>query len=249
MLPIGDQNPTRTTPIVNYLLLTANIGAFAYQYLLIAAGGEAWVFPGYGLVPTRFVNDPAGEAFTLFTSMFMHGGIAHLVSNMLYLYIFGDNVEDAMGHLRYLVFYVACGVAAGLMQVVIGPNSTLPMVGASGAIAGVLGGYMVLYPLAPIKLLNPIPLLWLFFGLFIELPAWMVAGMWFLWNLLSGVGQLGAEEGGGVAFFAHVGGFLAGLLLVKSAASDRDLTGARRWSGWRPPNSRPWPDRQSRGWD
>lgn len=243
MLPIGDDNPTRTTPFVNYALLVANIVAFVWQWLLIASGGEAWLIPGYGLVATRFVADPLGEAFTLFTSMFMHGGFMHLAGNMLYLYIFGDNVEDAMGHLRYLAFYLVCGVAAGLVQVAIGPGSTVPMVGASGAIAGVLGGYMVLYPHAPIKILVPFPPLWLLFGPFIELPAWLTAGMWFVWNLVSGVGQLGATEGGGVAFFAHVGGFVAGLLLVRAAMSGRQRVERRRWSGWRPPNARPWPSR------
>lgn len=243
MLPIGDNNPTRTTPFVTYSLLAMNVLVFVWQSLLMASGGEAWVMPGYGLVPTRLLNDPIGEAFTLFTSMFMHGGWVHLIGNMLYLHIFGDNVEDAMGHVRFLGFYLACGVAAGLVQVAIGPNSTIPMVGASGAIAGVLGGYMVLYPRAPIKVLNPVPLLWLLFGLWFELPAWLVAGIWFIWNLWSGVGQLGMQEAGGVAFFAHVGGFLAGLLLVRSATATQRYTDRRRWSGFRPPNARPWPNR------
>jgi membrane associated rhomboid family serine protease len=129
MLPIGDNNPTRTTPTVNLALLIANLLAFALQQWLSRDGGAAWVVPGYGLVPTRLLYDPPGEAFTLFTSMFMHGGIAHLVGNLLFLHIFGDNVEDAMGHVRYLVFYLTCGVAAGLVQVAIGPHSMVPMVG------------------------------------------------------------------------------------------------------------------------
>lgn len=236
MFPIGDNNPTRTTPVVNYVLLVANIVAFVWQYLIMAAGGEAWVVPGYGLVATRLLNDPFGEAFTLLTSMFMHGGFGHLIGNMLYLYIFGDNVEDAMGHARYLAFYVLCGVAAGLVQVAIGPHSTIPMVGASGAIAGVLGGYMVLYPRAPITVLNPVPLLWLFFGFFIVLPAWLVIGAWFAWNVLSGVSSLGLEEAGGVAFFAHVGGFVAGMLFVRSAVAGRRPIERGRWSSWRTPD-------------
>ncbi|MFO7179299.1 MAG: rhomboid family intramembrane serine protease [Pseudomonadota bacterium] len=248
MLPLGDQNPTRRTPFVNYFLLFANVAAFVWQYLLIAAGGEAWVVPGYGLVPTRFVADPLGEAFTILTSMFMHGGFGHLAGNMLYLYIFGDNVEDAMGHFRYLAFYLLCGIGAGLAQVAMGPDSTIPMVGASGAIAGTLGGYMVLYPRAPITLLNPVPLLWLFFGLFIVLPAWLVIGMWFIWNLLSGVGQLGMADAGGVAFFAHVGGFLAGMALVRRMVVRRIERG--RWSGWRPPPraDSPWGSRSPRSY-
>jgi membrane associated rhomboid family serine protease len=243
MLPIADDNPTRTTPFVNYALLIANILAYVWQFVLESAGGEAWLVPGYGLVATRLANDPLGEAFTLFTSMFMHGGWIHLLGNMLYLHIFGDNVEDAMGHLRYITFYLVCGVAAGLVQVAIGPESTLPMVGASGAIAGVLGGYMVLYPLAAIKVLNPLPPLWLFLGLWFEVPAWVVAVVFFLLNLWSGVGQLGMDVGGGVAFFAHVGGFLAGLLLVRTAIAGRERADRRRWSGWRPPDARPWPTR------
>jgi membrane associated rhomboid family serine protease len=235
MLPIGDQNPTRTFPFVNYLLLAANILAFVWQFMLIAAGGEAWVIPGYGLVPSRMMNDPTGEAFTLFTSMFMHGGLAHLGGNMLYLYVFGDNVEDAMGHFRYLLFYLACGVAAGLVQVAIGPSSKLPMVGASGAIAGVLGGYIVLFPKAPITVLNPVPLMWLFFGFFLVLPAWLEIGIWFVWNLMSGIQSLGGVEGGGVAFFAHVGGFVAGMLLIRGAVGGRKRLEHRNWSGWRPP--------------
>jgi membrane associated rhomboid family serine protease len=236
MLPIGDQNPTRTTPFVNYALLGLNLLAFVWEWLLIAGGGEAWVVPGYGLVPTRFVADPLGEAFTLFTSMFMHGGWGHLGGNLLYLYIFGDNVEDALGHAKYLLFYLASGVAAGFLQVAMGPASPIPMVGASGAIAGTLGAYIVLYPKAPITLLNPVPLLWLFLGFFIVLPAWLVIGMWFVWQLVGGFGQLGMAAEGGVAFFAHVGGFVAGALLVKRLAIRHVDQG--KWSNWRPPSRR-----------
>src|SRR5688572_5811974 len=150
MLPIGDRNPTRTTPFVNYLLIVANAAAFVYQYWLILGGGEAWVVPGYGLVTTRILNDPTGEAFTVLTSMFMHGGLMHLAGNMLSLHIFGDNVEDALGHGRYLTFYTVCGVAAAMAQVFSDVDSRVPMIGASGAIAGVMGAYLVLYPNAPI---------------------------------------------------------------------------------------------------
>jgi membrane associated rhomboid family serine protease len=234
MLPIGDQNPTRTTPFVNYALLLLNIVAFLWQSLLISERGEAWVVPGYALVPTRFVPDPLGEAFTLFSGMFMHAGLSHLGGNLLYLYIFGDNVEDALGHARYLAFYLLSGIAAGLLQVAIGLDSPVPIVGASGAIAGTLGGYIVLYPRAPIAILNPVPLLWLFFGFFITLPAWLVIGMWFAWNLLGGVSQLGMPHGGGVAFFAHLGGFLAGMLLVRNLAVRQ--RSRPNWDGWRPPS-------------
>jgi membrane associated rhomboid family serine protease len=234
VLPIGDRNPTRTTPLVNYCLLALNLAVFAYQYYLTEHGAAAWLVPGYGLVPTRFVQDLPGESFTLVSSMFMHGGLLHLGGNMLFLYIFGDNVEDSIGHLRYLFFYLLSGVGAGVAQVLTNPASQLPMVGASGAIAGVLGAYIVLYPKAPITVLNPPPLSF-FIGFFIVVPAWFVIGAWFLIQLLSGIGSLGAMETGGVAFFAHVGGFLSGLLLVRPLHLGRPRHERNRWSGWRAP--------------
>ena len=246
MLPIGDQNPTRTFPFVNYLFLVLNIATFAWEFLLLSAGGEAWVVPGYGLVPVRFVSDPLGEAFTIFTSMFMHGGWAHLGGNLLFLYVFGDNVEDAMGHVRYLLFYLACGVAAALAQVVTDPLSTVPMVGASGAIAGALGGYLVLYPRAPITVLNPFVPLWLFFGFFLVVPAWLMIGLWFLSNLFSGLWEVGRMTQGGVAFFAHVGGFLAGMLLVRGAVRGRGPRQSQRWNGFRAPGNPAFSSRSSR---
>jgi len=234
VLPIGDRNPTRTTPFVNYGLLALNVAVFVLEEAIRRQGGEAWLVPGYGLVPTRFVSDPPGEAFTIFTSMFMHGGFLHLGGNMLFLYIFGDNVEDSIGHLRYLFFYLLSGIGAGAAQVLTNPASQLPMVGASGAIAGVLGAYIVLYPRAPITVLNPPPLSF-FIGFFIVVPAWFVIGAWFVVQLLSGVGSLGQAETGGVAFFAHVGGFLTGLLLVRPLQSGRPRFAHDHWSGWRPP--------------
>ena len=230
MLPIGDRNPTRTTPFVNYALLALNVAVFVLQTRV----GQAWLVPGYGLVPTRFTSDPPGEAFTIFTSMFMHGGFLHLGGNMLFLYIFGDNVEDSIGHVRYVLFYLLSGIGAAAAQVFTNPASQLPMVGASGAIAGVLGAYIVLYPRAPITVLNPPPLSF-FIGFFIVVPAWFVIGAWFVVQLLSGVGSLGQAEAGGVAFFAHVGGFLAGLLLVRPLQKGRPRFDHDRWSGWRPP--------------
>jgi membrane associated rhomboid family serine protease len=237
MLPIGDRNPTRTIPFVNYLLLAVNVLIFVWQSLIVLRGGEAWLVPGYGLVPTRVMYDPAGEAFTFVTSMFMHGSWLHLGGNMLFLYIFGDNVEDAVGHLRYALFYLACGLAAGLAQILTDTHSTVPMVGASGAIGGVLGAYMVLYPRAPITVLNPPPL-GFFLGFFIVLPAWVVVGLWFFYNLMSGVSSLGRLENGGVAFFAHIGGFVAGLLLVRPFHLGRPRIEHGRWQGWRAPERR-----------
>src|SRR3954471_10086897 len=194
MFPIKDQNPTRTFPFVNYLLMAANVAAYVWETLLIQQNGEAAVVSGYGLVATRLLTDPAGELFTVFTSMFMHGGLAHLGGNLLFLWIFGDNVEDAIGHLRYIGFYSLCGVCAALAQVLTNTGSQAPMVGASGAIAGVLGAYLVLYPRAPITV---------FAGFFlISVPAWVVVGFWFLLQLSGGWAALGLETGSGVAFFA-----------------------------------------------
>ena len=180
----------------------------------------------------------------------MHGGVGHLAGNMLYLWIFGDNVEDAMGHVRYALFYLACGVIAAFAQVAMDPSSTIPMVGASGAIAGALGGYLILYPRAPVTVINPVPILWLFLGLFITLPAWFAIGTWFLPDILSVLVEQRGE--GGIAFFAHIGGFIAGMLLVRRAVKGRPRIDRGRWSGWRPPprgSSRgSWSANTSRSW-
>ena len=225
MIPISDQNPTRTTPYVTYLLIALNVLAFLLERQLIGNHGEAYVVAGYGLVPTRISADPSGEAFTIVTSMFMHGGLAHLGGNLLFLWIFGDNVEDAIGHARYAAFYLLCGVCAALAQVLTNTASQAPMVGASGAIAGVLGAYLVLYPLAPITV---------FVGFFlISLPAWVVVGFWFLMQLSGGWAALGLDTGSGVAFFAHIGGFLAGVLGVRPAMIGRQRLHASRFRGFR----------------
>ena len=238
MVPIRDSNPRDTTPWVNYLLIALNLGVWFLELSLMSTGA-AWLTAGYGLVPTRITSDPPGEAFTIFTSMFMHGSWAHVGGNMLFLYIFGDNVEDAVGHLRYTLFYLVCGIGAALTQILVGPGSQVPMVGASGAIAGVLGAYLVLYPRAPITVINPIFPLWFLFGLLLEFPAWLVVGEWFAWNLLGGFGSAGADQAGGVAFFAHIGGFIGGLLLVRPLMLGRRRKQPQRWQGWRlPPHGR-----------
>jgi membrane associated rhomboid family serine protease len=246
MFPIRDNNPTRSTPVVNYLLIALNCAAWLFQLWMMGTFGEIVVVAGYGLVPSRISSDPAGEAFTVLTSMFMHGDWMHLGWNMVFLYIFGDNVEDAVGRGRYALFYVACGVAAALAQVLINPASPVPMVGASGAISGMLGAYLVLYPRAPITILNPFFPLWLLLGPFLVFPAWLVVGEWFLGNLLSGLGVLaqqarGSGDGAMVAFFAHLGGFIAGLLLIRPAMTGRRKAEVDRWHGWRPPPRRPPP--------
>jgi membrane associated rhomboid family serine protease len=253
VIPLGDHNPTRTRAYVNTLLLVANVAAFLWEYSLISSGA-VWLVPGYGMVPTRLVADPLGEGFTVLTSMFLHGSWPHLLGNMLFLYIFGDNVEDAMGHFRYAAFYTVSGATAATAQLLVDPASTVPMVGASGAIAGVLGAYLVLYPRAPVTVISPIitfmPLA-LFFGfpLLYAFPAWLVVGEWFVGNLIAGFSSLGMGYGtsfahGGVAFFAHIGGFLAGLILVRPALIGRQRVQASRWVGWRPPPKQrpPWGD-------
>jgi membrane associated rhomboid family serine protease len=231
-LPVRDINPTRSPPVVNYLLIAANVLAWLWQWALQATGAT-WIEPGYGVVPVRLTGDPTGEAFTIVTSMFMHGGWLHLGGNMLYLYIFGDNVEESMGHGRYVAFYLACGAFAALAQVGVDPASHVPMVGASGAIAGVLGAYLVLYPKAPIMVLNTFLPLWLFFGPFFMFPAWLAIGTWFLWNLLGGISSLGAQ--GGVAFFAHIGGFIGGLGLIQLCMRGRCRRDRTPWESWRLP--------------
>jgi membrane associated rhomboid family serine protease len=234
MIPISDQNPTRTRPVVTWVLIAANITTWLYEYSVLTSGA-AWLVPGYGLVPARFANDPPGEAFTILTSMFMHGGWEHLGGNMLFLLIFGDNVEDAVGHVRYALFYLASGLAAAAAQVVIDPASPIPMVGASGAIAGVLGAYLVLYPRAPVTVLNPFFPLWFVFGLFLVFPAWLVVGEWFVWNLLHGLGSIGLRDQGGIAFAAHIGGFIAGLLLIRPTMTGRRKAVPEVWHGFRAP--------------
>ncbi len=234
MIPLRDVNPRHTTPFVNYGLLFANVVVWFWQ-LLAAEPGTSWVVAAYGLVPARALADPPGEAFTVLTSMFMHGGWAHLGGNMLFLYVFGDNVEDALGHKRYITFYAVSGLGAALAQIVVDTTSAVPMVGASGAIAGVLGAYLVLYPRAPVIVFNPILPLWFLIGVFPVFPAALVVGEWFLWNLLGGFGSLSQASGGGVAFFAHLGGFLAGLLLVRPLMRGRSRPDSRRWEGWRNP--------------
>jgi membrane associated rhomboid family serine protease len=234
MIPIRDDNPTQITPVVTYALIVANVLVWLWEFSMLQ-GGHTWILSGYGVVPTRITGDPSGEAFTVLTSMFMHGSWAHLGWNMLFLYIFGDNVEEALGHVRYIAFYLVGGLGAAVAQVAIDPASPVPMVGASGAIAGVLGAYLVLYPRAPVVVINPIFPLWFILGIFLVFPAWLVVGEWFLGNLLAGLGSLGRAGQGGVAFFAHIGGFVVGLLLIRPALIGRQKRPARRWTGWRPP--------------
>jgi membrane associated rhomboid family serine protease len=220
LFPLSDVNPTRSRPWVTYGLVGANVLAYLMQMgygleasvwawglipLRLLAGGDTPVpVPGYG--PVLIGSVPI---LTLLTSMFMHGGLLHLGGNMLYLWIFGNNVEDRLGHLRFLLFYLAGGVLATLSHVAVSRGSALPLVGASGAVAAVLGAYWRLYPRARVRCL----LFLVFIVQFVELPAALVLGLWILLQVINGVLGLGVG-GGGVAWFAHIGGFLAGLLLL-----------------------------------
>ena len=216
MMPIGDDNSaSRTVPLVTYGLIALNVLVF----LLELTGGEALVTQ-WAFVPSRFLANPTGELLTLFTSMFMHAGWLHLGSNMLYLWIFGDNVEDRFGHVQYLIFYLLCGLAALFAQLAFNMTSNIPNLGASGAIAGVLGAYILLFPGKPIRVLvgNRVA----------QVSALIVIGGWFILQLFSGVGSIAdTADTGGVAFLAHIGGFVAGFLLtfLFRGSSARRLTG------------------------
>jgi membrane associated rhomboid family serine protease len=203
MIPLRDVIPSRTTPIVTVAIIVVNALVFAYEFSLGPDVNEFII--AYGLIPAAF------SWVTLLTSMFLHGGFLHFAGNMLYLWIFGDNVEDRMGHGRFLTFYLLCGTAAALAQTIMSPDSVVPMVGASGAIAGVMGAYFVMYPHSRIVTLVPI---FLFIQL-IEVPAIFFLGIWFVMQFLSGVGSIataaGRQPAGGVAFWAHVAGFAAGV--------------------------------------
>ncbi len=216
MIPVGDSARRRTTPYVNLAIIAASVLVFVYELSLNAFEINDF-FRDWGVVPDQLVAwwaSPSGlgEPSTVVTAMFVHGGWLHLIGNMLFLWVFGDNVEDAMGHGRYLLFYLLAGAGAVALQVYVDPESPIPMVGASGAIAGVLGAYLVLYPRATVAVV--IPWFW-FFGAF-PVPAAFLIVFWFLLQLLSGVAALGTASGvtEGIAFWAHVGGFAAGLALV-----------------------------------
>lgn len=220
MIPVSDEpgRPRLRFPLVNLALVALNLGLFIYQAALSEPGLKAFVLT-YGLVPQELTTgrdlpplSPLPLWMTIFTSMFLHGGWLHLGGNMLYLWVFGDNVEDRLGHLKYLLFYLACGVVAALAQIAVGPASPVPMVGASGAIAGVLGAYLVLYPGAQVRTLLIAGVL----TRLVPVPAFVLIGFWALLQFFNGLGSLAVEtqQTGGVAYWAHVGGFSAGVLLI-----------------------------------
>ncbi|HKR62119.1 MAG TPA: rhomboid family intramembrane serine protease, partial [Thermoanaerobaculia bacterium] len=207
MIPLRDDNPRQSVPVVTYLLIALNVLAFLWE-LSLGPRLDRAIF-SVGFIPARFwiTGYWLADLVAIMTSMFLHGGFMHIGSNMLYLWIFGDNIEDRLGHAKYLVFYVLCGIIATLAHAFFSPASRIPTIGASGAIAGVLGAYLVLYPRARVTTIIPI----FFFITVREIPAVLILGFWFVLQLLSGVGSLGvpdAQDLGGVAFFAHIGGFV-----------------------------------------
>ena len=239
-LPIGDDNKDRhRTPFINYLLIALNVFVFIYWQNW---GNDVPFTFGYAAVPgeilsgTDIITDskmltdpltgrqvempglqrtPINVFLTLITSIFMHGGLAHLGGNMLFLWVFGDNIENSLGHIKYIVFYLLCGILAGLAHVFstffVGQNILIPSLGASGAISAVLGGYMLMFPRRGVHI-------WIFI-IVITVPAFLAVGLWFVFQLLNGLGTLGGEEASGIAYAAHIGGFIAGLFLVKMFAN------------------------------
>ncbi len=216
MIPLRDLNPRSTTPFVTIMLILINVAVFLYQVSLGPRVGQQFVYT-FGMIPARVPmlltgdNVTLGQAFEpLLTSIFLHGGWMHLIGNMWFLWIFGDNIEDYLGHFQYLLFYLICGIGAGVVHTIANLASTVPAVGASGAISGVMGAYIVLFPRS--RVVTLVPLLFFFFT--VQLPAVVILGYWFLIQFLSGLGSLGVPGAGGVAWWAHIGGFLLGALLV-----------------------------------
>jgi len=205
--PYKDDNPRVLFPFVTFGIITLNVLIFLGQFWISGNNpdiGRSLVYM-YGFVPAEF------NPLTIFTSMFMHGGFAHIIGNMLFLYIFGDNVESILGHVKYFIFYLACGIGAALAQFFVEPASQVPMIGASGAVAGVLGAYMIRFPKARVHVLAVIII---FITTFV-VPAQIVLGLWFLMQLSGGLGSLGVDTTGGVAWFAHIGGFIIGVTSLK----------------------------------
>jgi len=231
MIPIRDDQPRFSTPFLTYFLIGLNLLIFFFEAALDLPSLKALI-DQFGLVPAHVtalltgarIHNPAAALLPFFTSMFLHGSWLHVIGNMWFLWIFGDNVEDYLGHFKYLVFYLLSGLAAASAQVLLTPHSGVPTIGASGAIAGVLGAYFVLYPRARV-------LTW-FFIFFLQVPAWVMLGYWFVVQFLSGAAtslSYAGNAGGGIAFWAHVGGFIAGVVMIK-IFGERPHRG--RYSSW-----------------
>ena len=238
MIPIRDDQPRFSTPYVTYFIIALNALVFFFELSVGTQGHRALdsLVYQFGVVPRHFEvalagsprYDLTGQSLTILTSMFLHGGWLHIIGNMWFLWIFGDNIEDRIGHFLYLVFYLVSGFAASITHILLNSNSNVPTVGASGAIAGVMGAYIVLYPKARVLTLVPL----IVFFTFWWLPAWIFLGYWFLLQFLSGAATSIAEtssQAGGVAFWAHVGGFLAGIVLIKILPERR---GRYRYASW-----------------
>lgn len=225
MIPLRDNIPSYRKPVVNYLLILINTLVFIYHYFILTSRAEVEAFIyNYGFIPVLFISDLPQNFYRIFTSMFLHGGMMHFIGNMWFLYIFGDNVEDRYGHFKYLVVYILSGVTATLLQFLVNPLSKIPMIGASGAISGVLGSYFIFYPSAGVLTFIP-------FGLFsriVVLPAVIFLGLWFIFQFLSGTQSLAIQavlgrEVGGVAYFAHIGGFIFGFIVAILSRKRRRL--------------------------
>lgn len=212
MIPLYDDNPTRIFPVITVLLIAANVAVFIYELILPSPQALEGFVRAAAIIPYDVTHnlDPR-VSLTLFTSLFVHAGWLHIIGNMLYLWIFGNNVEDAMGHLRFALFYLLCGLAASAAQIAVNIDSPVPNIGASGAIAGVLGAYLILFPRARVVSLVTLG----YFVRLVKVPAVLVLGLWIVVQLFSGLASLGMPEVGGVAWFAHLGGLLVGLLLVR----------------------------------
>ena len=213
MIPYKDDNPTQTFPFVTIGIIALNVVVFLWE--ISSPAGMKEITYSYGAIPhsilTFQTRQPVNPALTVFSSMFMHGGFLHLAGNMLYLWIFGNNIEDRLGHVRFIFFYAFCGVLAAYANAIADPHSAIPMIGASGAISGILGAYVLLFPGATVYTL-------IFLGFFIttvRIPALIVIGFWAIIQILNGVTSAGLHEGGGIAWFAHIGGFLIGLVSIK----------------------------------
>lgn len=240
MIPLRDVNPTRRVPVITVVFIAINVVVFLYEQTL-SERNLTRLFLQYGVVPARFFdgNLTLNDSLTLITSMFLHGGWLHVGGNLLYLWIFGNNIEDRLGAVRFIGFYLITGFVASALQVIIEPSSRLPMIGASGAIAGVLGGYIVLFPRARVQTL----VVFFVFIQVVSVPASLLLGWWFLIQLFNGVMSLGDYSSGGVAFFAHIGGFIAGVILI------RIFTVGRRPDDWWRPPSDPFARPRDRWWE
>lgn len=207
IIPYKDDNPRVLVPYVTYTLVGINVVIFLFQKISADAFTNS-----FAIIPQTVSENFTYYVMTLITSMFLHGGLMHLGGNMLYLWIFADNIESVLGHVKFIIFYLASGLAAGILQTVIDPGSTIPVIGASGAIAGVLGAYMITFPRARVH-----TLVFLFvFITTIRIPAMYVLGFWFLFQLTNGLITIGIDTTGGIAWFAHIGGFVAGIGFIKA---------------------------------